>query len=234
MPPASDAEARGVLRIDLPIVFGRKVVLPILADLVRRHPALQLDVRLSDAYADIIRDGVDIAVRVGDLDDSTLVARRFASQDMVLCAAPAYLAARGTPRRVPDLEGHSPVLFRMPTTGRDRPWQLTVDGKPVLLHPAARIRFNDGEAMLEALRQGLGIAQLPDYIVADDIARGALVELLPRSRPPTLPIHAVIPANRMVPARVRAVLDALYALPGAVGRRPAPRGRSSSANSRAA
>jgi DNA-binding transcriptional LysR family regulator len=87
-----------------------------------------------------------------------------------------------------------------------------VDGKLVTLQPPARLRFNDGEAMVEAARLGLGIAQLPHYMVDDEIARGSLVELLRKHRPPAVPIHAVLPASRLVPARVRAFLDALYAL----------------------
>jgi LysR family transcriptional regulator, regulator for bpeEF and oprC len=203
------SDPTGLLRIDMPVVFGRKVLLPLLARLVQQHPGLELDVRLSDAYADLVKDGIDVAVRVGELNDSTLVAKRFASQDMVLCASPGYLDSRGAPRRVDQLAAHSPILFRMPTSGRDRPWQLRVGGKVLSLHPEARLRFNDGEAMVAAARSGLGLAQLPHYMVENDIAAGTLVELLRKHRPPTMPIHAVIPASRMVPARVRVFLDAL-------------------------
>jgi LysR family transcriptional regulator for bpeEF and oprC len=206
------AEPSGVLRIDMPIVFGRKVLLPLLARLVAQHPALELDVRLSDAYVDLVKDGIDVAVRVGKLSDSTLVARRFARQNMILCASPAYLARAGSPRRIDALASHSPILFRMPSSGRDRPWQFDVDGKALSMQPKARLRFNDGEAMVTAARLGLGIAQLPDYMVDEAIARGELVEILAKHRPPALPIHAVIPAGRMVPARVRAFLDFLGTL----------------------
>lgn len=220
---ASDvrAEPAGVLRIDVPIVFGRKVLLPLLARLAREHPGLELDVRFSDAYADLVRDGIDLAVRVGELSDSGLVARRIGSQELLMCAAPGYLQRCGTTRRVEDLAAHSPILFRRPSSGRERPWQLATDGKVVTLQPRARLRFNDGEAMVEAARLGLGVAQLPNYMVDDEIARGRLVELLRRHRPPAMPIHAVIPANRLVPARVRVLLDALAALeaaPPATGR----------------
>ena len=181
------AEPSGVLRIDMPIAYGRQVVLPLLAGLATRHPALELDMRLSDAYVDLVKDGIDIAIRVGALSDSGLVARRIASQDLLLCAAPAYLAAHGTPRRLEALAAHAPILFRMPSSGRDRPWQFGVDGQTVTLHPAARLRANDGEAMAHAARLGLGIAQLPHYMVEADIAAGRLVELLARHRPPTMP-----------------------------------------------
>jgi DNA-binding transcriptional LysR family regulator len=207
------AQPSGVLRADLPIVFGRKVVLPLLAGLAQKHPALELDVRLSDAYVDLVKDGIDVAVRVGPLSDSSLVARRFASQRLMFVAAPAYLARRGTPRKVEDLAAHDAVVNRMPTSGRDRPWELSVDGNIVTLPPPARYRFNDGDAMVEAVRLGLGIGQMPDYMVSDHLASGELVALLTAHRPPAQPIHAVMPASRMVPARVRVFLEALAELP---------------------
>ncbi|NLD54250.1 MAG: LysR family transcriptional regulator [Burkholderiaceae bacterium] len=206
------AEPSGVLRIDMPVVFGRQVILPVIARLLARHPRLHLDARFSDALVDIVRDGIDVAIRVGPLRDSTLVARRIASQDMQLCASPDYIARRGMPRRVGDLADHAPILFRMPSSGRDRPWQLQVAGKPVSLQPSARLRFSDGEAMVEAACMGLGVAQLPSYMVSEAIAAGRLVELLPGLRPPTLPIHALMPATRLVPPRVRVLLDALVEL----------------------
>jgi LysR family transcriptional regulator, regulator for bpeEF and oprC len=202
----------GVLRIDVPIVYGRRFVMPILAKLVRAHPALQLDVRLSDGFADLVRDGVDLAIRAGHLQDSTLVARRLDRQSMVLCASAHYLQAHGTPRRIEDLGGHAAVVFRQPTSGRSRPWQFRQRGVPVELHPPAQVRVNDGEGMVEAARLGLGVCQLPDHMVADELARGSLVELLPSCRPEPVPISVVYPSGRLLPARVRVVLEALEAL----------------------
>ena len=199
----------GTLRIDMPIVFGRRVMLPLLATLVQRHPELQLDARLSDGYVDLVRDGIDVAIRTGSLDDSTLVARRFASQDLVLVASPAYLRRRGTPAAPDQLIGHDAVVFRLPTSKRDRPWQFRVRGRALELQPGARLRFNDGEALVRAAQLGLGLAQVPDYMVADDIAARRVVEVLPTFRPATMPIYAVMPANRLVPARVRVLLAVL-------------------------
>jgi LysR family transcriptional regulator, regulator for bpeEF and oprC len=201
----------GTLRIDMPIVFGRRVMLPLLAKLVQQHPQLRLDVRLSDAYVDLVKDGIDVAIRVGALQDSTLVARRFASQQLVLVAAPDYLVRRGTPRALEDLAAHRHVLFRMPSSGRDRPQQFKLKGRPISLQPADGERFNDGEAMVQAAVLGLGLAQVPDYMCADELADGRLVEVLQAHRPAPMPIHAVLPAQRLVPARVRVLLDALEA-----------------------
>ncbi|MGV3494267.1 MAG: LysR family transcriptional regulator [Ramlibacter sp.] len=202
----------GTLRIDVPIVLGRRMILPLLARMSRQHPALALDVRLHDAYVDLVKEGIDAAVRVGPLRDSSLVARRFGTQAMALVASPAYLQARGTPKRLDQLAAHDALLFRMPSTGKDRPWQFRQRGKPVELHPASRVRLNDGEALVEAAKLGLGLAQLPDYFVADEIARGELVEVLPAARPAALPVSIVYPGARLVPLRVRLLLQELEAL----------------------
>ncbi len=118
------AAPSGVIRIDAPITYGRRILMPLLAGLMHRHPQLQLDLRLQDAHADLVREGLDVAIRIGALQDSRLVARRFDWQRLVCVASPAYLAARGTPQRIEDLAGHDIVGFRMPSSGRTRPWQL--------------------------------------------------------------------------------------------------------------
>lgn len=199
----------GTLRVDLPIVLGRRLVLPVLAQMTRNYPALSVDVRLQDGYTDLVKEGVDVALRVGELKDSSLVSRRFGTQTLVLVASPGYLAQRGTPKRLDQLAAHDAVLFRMPTSGRDRPWQFRQRGQPVELHPVSRVRVNDGEGMVEAARLGLGIAQVPDYFVREFLASGVLVELLPQARPASMPLSIVYPGARMVPQRVRAFIDAM-------------------------
>ena len=201
------AAPSGALRISMPIVYGRRVLLPLLSQLVERHPALQLDVRLEDGCVDLVKDGFDLAVRVGALRDSSLVARRFASQVLVLVASPAYLERHGTPRSVEQLAGHAATLFRQPSNRRLRPWQLRVRGKPVELHPPSRVQVNDGEGMVAAACLGLGLAQLPDYMVATELAAGSLVEVLASCRPAPHPISAVYPSGRLVPPRVRVALE---------------------------
>ena len=204
----------GTLRIDMPIVIGRRLLLPVLARMSQRHPGLLLDVRLQDGYVDLVKEGIDVAVRVGTLKDSSLVARRFTTQEMVLVASPAYLAVHGTPRRLDQLAAHSALLFRMPSSGKDRPWQFRQRGNPVELHPRSRVRMNDGEGLVAATRLGLGVAQLPEYFVRDELARGDLVEVLPASRPAPLPVSIVYPGARLVPLRVRLLLEELDTLRG--------------------
>jgi DNA-binding transcriptional LysR family regulator len=208
----TSSQIAGPLRIDMPLAYGRRVVLPLLAQLQRRHPHLQLDARLRDNYADVVREGLDAAIRVGALSDSSLVARRIDWQDLVLVASPRYLAERGTPRRVEELNGHAPVLFRMPSSGRNRPWQLRVGRRDIDLQPEGGTQLNDGESMVVSACLGMGIAQVPDNMVTDELARGDLVELLPTCRPAPMPISVVMPGSRLQPPRVKALLECLEVL----------------------
>lgn len=206
------AAPSGTLRVDLPVYYGRRIVLPLLAELLREHPALTLEVRLQDGFADLVRDGIDLAVRMGELRDSSLVARRIDSQRLVMVASPAYLKAHGTPRRLEDLAGHKAVAFRLPSSGRSRPWQLRQGRRIVEMHPLHSIQLNDTESLGAAARLGLGLCQLPDYIVDDDVASGELVVVLPGFEPAAMPISAVVPSGRLIPPRVRVLLDALEVL----------------------
>lgn len=205
----------GLLKIDAPIVWGMRKLVPMLGRLTREHPGLQLDLRLNDGYVDLVRDGIDVAVRVGRLQDSTLVGRRIDWQEMVLCASPRYVDEHGAPRRLEDLHRHAAVVFRMPTSGRNRPWQFARrGGETVEINPASRVRINDGQGIVVALCEGMGICQVPEYMIADELATGRLVELLPRLRPPALPISVVYPSARLVPARVRVAVELLGAMGG--------------------
>ncbi|GAP37794.1 LysR family transcriptional regulator [Piscinibacter sakaiensis] len=203
----------GLLKIDAPVVWGLRKLVPMLGRLTREHPGLQLDLRLNDGQADLVHDGIDLAVRIGRLQDSTLVARRIDWQEMVLCASPGYLEEHGAPRRLDELQQHVALAFRLPSSGRNRPWQFARrGGETVEIHPASRVRINDGQGLVVALCHGMGIGQVPAYMVADELADGRLVELLPSLRPPALPISVVYPSARLVPARVRVALDWLGSL----------------------
>jgi LysR family transcriptional regulator for bpeEF and oprC len=206
------AAPSGTLRVDLPIYYGRRFVMPVLARLQREHPAMTLEVRLQDGYGDLVRDGIDLAVRMGELRDSSLVARRIDWQHIVMVASPAYLKAQGTPRKLEDLAGHRAVAFRVPSTGRSRPWQLRQGRRTVEMHPTHSVQLSDTETLGSAALLGMGIAQLPDYTVQDDVARGKLVLLLPAHQPAPMPISAVVPSGRLVPPRVRVLLEALESL----------------------
>lgn len=202
----------GTLRLDAPLTYGRRVLMPALARLLHTHPALGLDLRLRDSYADLVGEGLDAAIRVGELRDSSLVARRFDWQHLVMVASPSYLAAHGQPRHIDDLRAHAAIVFRMPSSGRDRTWQLMGPQGPLECLPRAQVQVNDGEGMVAAAVAGLGITQVPDNMVPGELASGALVELLPECRPPAMPISIVMPSARLMPPRVRALIALLEGL----------------------
>lgn len=208
----SRGTVRGTLRLDAPVTYGKRVLMPVLARLLQAHPALGLELRLSDRYADLVGEGLDAVVRVGELNDSSLVARRFDWQHLLLLASPGYLARRGTPRCIDDLDAHTAVVFRLPTSGRERPWRLGKGPEGLEWSPRARVCVNDGEGMIAAAVAGLGLIQVPDNMVPDELRRGELVELLPKRRPPAMPISVVMPSARLQPPRVRALVAALEAL----------------------
>ena len=130
----------------------------------------------------------------------------------MLVTSPAYVAAHGLPRRIEELAGHAAVVFRQPTSGRSRPWRFRQRGTPVEVDPNARVRVNDGEGLIEAVKLGLGVTQVPDNMVAEELASGELVEVLASCRPEAEPISVVYPSGRLVPARVRVAIEALESL----------------------
>ncbi|MFT3858633.1 MAG: LysR family transcriptional regulator [Aquabacterium sp.] len=203
------ASPAGTLRIDVPVTYGRRFVVPVLTRLAMAHPGLQLDIRLQDGFADIVKEGLDMAVRVGKLQDSSLVARRIDVQQLIFVASPAYLKAHGVPATAEALSGHVAVCFRQPSSGRIRPWQVRAGRRTIELRPGCRVQISDGDGMVAAAIEGMGIAQVPDYMAEEALARGLLVELLPGLRPAPMDIHVVVPTARLMPARVRLALKAL-------------------------
>jgi DNA-binding transcriptional LysR family regulator len=182
---------------------------PKLARLAARHPRIALDVTFSDRFADVVKEGFDAAVRIGRLRDSTLVARPIAQQRLVVCASPVYLESAGRPTRPDALSGHRCLVFRMPSTGRVRPWEFVVGRQPHALAPRSTVTMNDGEALVAAAVAGFGLAQVPDLMAEGELRAGRLVEVLKAFRPPPLPIALVYPSSRQVTPRLRALIDAL-------------------------
>lgn len=204
----------GTLRLDAPLTYGRRVLMPLLARLLQAHPGLQLDLRLRDSYADLAREGLDAAIRVGELRDSSLVARRFDWQHQVLVASPGYLTSCGRPTHIDALRAHAAIVFRQPDTGRGRAWQLSGPHGDLAWSPSPQVQVNDGEGMVAAAVAGLGVAQVPDNMVVGELESGALVELLPECRPPAMPISIVMPSARLQPPRLRALVALLETMHG--------------------
>jgi LysR family transcriptional regulator, regulator for bpeEF and oprC len=203
------AEPSGMLRLNVPITFGKRVIVPKLAELVLRFPAITLEVAFSDRYADVVGEGLDAAVRIGPLVDSSLIARPFAQQTLITCAAPAYLHRRGIPSTPAAINSHACVMFRLPTSGRLRPWVYSRAGRTYELAPKPVAVFNDGEALVAAAASGLGLVQVPDYMATEALAGGSLREVLKHWRSPPAPILLVYPSARRVMPRLRALLELL-------------------------
>jgi DNA-binding transcriptional LysR family regulator len=203
------SEPRGKLHVTMPVLLGRRCVMPILLELARHHPGLELDLSFTDPIADLAEAGHDLAVRTGDLEDRAgLVARRIARQRMVVYASPSYLARHGEPRRLEDLGGHQAIIYRR--SGRIRPWLFPRDGQPPAeIMPVGRLRLDDLDAIADAATAGMGLAWLPSWLVRERVAAGALAPLLPEQPAFLYDCHAVWLQTPHLPRKVRLAIDAL-------------------------
>ncbi|MFG1299829.1 LysR substrate-binding domain-containing protein [Xanthobacter sp. V3C-3] len=201
------AEASGLLRITASIAFGRQVVAPLAVEFMTLHPAVQVDLQLTDTVLDIVAEGIDLALRIAAPGDSELIARRLADSPQQLVATPSYLARCGTPATLSDLLQHECL-----TSGARANWSFEAGSARRTVRVAGRFTANSADAILEACRGGLGIANLSRWTVGGDLASGRLREItLEDAVPVPFAIWAVYPSRRMVPAKVRLFIDALAA-----------------------
>ncbi|QJI37269.1 MULTISPECIES: LysR family transcriptional regulator [unclassified Pseudomonas] len=198
---------RGLLRLTVPDAFGRKVLLPLLKKYLQAWPEVQVEVSFSDRTADIVEDGFDLAIRIGSANtDRQLVSRVVARYQALLCAAPGYLAEHGTPRDMDALAHHDCLYFSSRT--RKQSWRFReADGTWVKAYGRSRLRLDSGEALRDAAVSGLGIALLPDFLVAEDLAAGRLVPVLPNLDAGDVEILAMYPSKRFLEPRVRRFID---------------------------
>jgi len=198
-------QVAGPIRLTAPLSFGISYLAPALADFAGLHPAVELDIEFEDRTVDLVGGGYDLAVRIGKLEDSSLVARRIAPVRKAVIASPAYLDAHGRPGRPADLAGHSVLLY-----GNEQ-WRFRIGERWEAVRVQARMRANNGEMLRAAAEADLGICMLPSFIAAPAIEAGR-VEVLLRDFPVEEgALHAVMPPGRAVTARVRALVDFLVA-----------------------
>ena len=199
------APMRGVLRVTAPLVFGRRHVTPIVASFLDAFPEMRVELVLHDGILDLIDQGLDVAVRIGRLGDSSLVVRKVGHVRRLLVASPSYLGARGAPRGPADLARHD-VIF---TSGAREPleWRFRQGSRDLAVRLAPRLVVNEVDAMLMAVRAGRGIGRPLSYQVADDLASHSLVRLLPELEPPPLPVQLVVPSSRHLSPKARAFVD---------------------------
>jgi DNA-binding transcriptional LysR family regulator len=196
---------RGELVVTAPVGLGRAHLVPILAGFLAAYPDIDVQLLLSDRVVSLPEDHVDVALRIGRLPDSSLVAARVGAVRRILCASPAYLAARGTPAAPEDLAGHDCVSYGA-FMGSDA-WRFVREGAEITVPVHSRLVVSSAEAACDAARAGIGLTTVFSYHAAEAVASGALVTVLDAFQPPPLPVSLVYAAGRFLPIKLRAFLD---------------------------
>ncbi|MCE0491157.1 LysR family transcriptional regulator [Pantoea sp. Mb-10] len=204
----------GRLRIAVPSTYGRLCVMPLLLPFSQQHPDVALNLTFSDRFIDLFDEGIDVAVRIGGSPDlpASLGSRHMGRERMVFCAAPGYLDTAGRPAGEKALLTHKAIVYER-ADGSAKPWLLTTrDGHPHWRSVAHRMSLGDVDAQLQAVRAGLGVAQMPSWLVQDALARGELEIILPQQQPDGLPLTLIWPRRKQLLPKVDALLTALSAL----------------------
>lgn len=202
---AEQAEPRGRLRISVAGAFGERYVAPFAARFMQSFPRVQVDLDFSNRNVDLVEEQFDIAIRAGRLEDSSLIARRIAPRDLILCASRDYIDANGAPESITGLKRHNCLVgsrkhWRFWSPQRNNHLEINVEGS---------WHSNNGYALLAAAQRGIGIAQLPEFYVHDDLISGRLIELLPEHKPKDMAVWAVYPGNRHLSPKVKLFIDKL-------------------------
>ncbi|MES2759963.1 MAG: LysR family transcriptional regulator [Pseudomonadota bacterium] len=196
---------QGVLRLTVPLSYAQHRLAAIFGDYTQAYPQVRLDISLSDRKVDLVEEGMDLAIRIGALPQSDLIARKIGGVRSVVCAAPAYLARHGAPRAPADLAGHACLGYTLTGSGAD--WRLEGPGGPVSVAIAGPIRADNGDIIRLAALSGAGIVFQPQFIVGDDIDAGRLVRVLPEWQSAELGVYAVYPSRKHLSAKVRTFVD---------------------------
>ena len=199
------SEPRGELSITAPTVFGRRHVLPLAVDFLAAHPRINLRVALIDRHVSLAEEHLDVGVRIGHLEDSTLMATRVGEVRRVICASPAYLAANGMPSRPEDLVDHDGISFRNFNVSPE--WRYRGDNPALAVQPRTRVAVNTTEAAIDVAVAGAGIARVLSYQVVDELRAGILVTLLESFAPDPIPVHLVYAGQGLLPVKARAFLN---------------------------
>lgn len=191
----------GTLRISTSVAFGRRVLVPLVLRYMREHPEITIDLSFDDRYVNLVEQGVDLAIRMGPMADSTLGARYLGTNPWMMVAAPSYLSQRGTPRSAADLPSHACVVYSS-VQGDDR-WSLkTAAGEKLSVPVKGALRSNNLSAILAAARAGMGLAVLPWYVARESLVDGTVQPVLTDHSLPEQEVHAVFPSPKLVPLKV--------------------------------
>ena len=201
------AKPRGKLKVDLPIRLARLVIIPLLPEFFAAYPDIELELGVTDRPVDLIQEGVDCAIRVGELADSRLVAKRIGAMHEINCASPSYLAKFGTPESIEDLANHIAVKYASPATGKVYDWEYIENGEVKTVAMKGNVSVNNSEAYVASAVAGLGLVQLPMYDSFELLESGKLVEILKEYKTKPLPLSVVYPHRRHLSHRVRAFVE---------------------------
>lgn len=200
-------EVIGRLKVNVPFSFGLLHLAPLWPTFMARHPRVVLDVTLSDRFVDLVDEGYDLAVRIARLPASSLVSRQLTTTRMILCASPQYLREHGTPEQPEDLAAHAVISYTLLATGEQ--WELQGPDGPVSVKVNPRMRTNNGDTCCAAALQHQGIIFQPSFMVAEHLASGALVQVLPGYRSADVGVYAIYPTRKHLTPKVRALIDFL-------------------------
>jgi len=197
------SKPQGKIKLTAPVTYGEQQILPLMNDFMQKYGDLEVTAYLSNQQLDLIEEGYDLAIRLGKLNDSSLIAKKLGSRTNYVCASPAYLERYGCPHSLSELNQHSCLLgtldyWHFKDAGRDRNIRVT-----------GRLRYNSGSALVDAALKGLGIVQLPDYYIEQHLAQGSLVTLLDNYRAPDDGVWVVYPQNRHLSPKIRLLVDFL-------------------------
>jgi len=208
---AGDLQAapRGLLRVTTSVSFGAHQLAPAIADYLVAYPDVSVDLILKHNFLDLVEERIDLAIRQGQLSDSSLITKKLYAVEMVLCASPGYLAANGTPQQPRDLVKHNCLIYTYAASGT---WTFTdPNGKGEVVRISGRVLADSGDALLTFALKDTGIVLAPDYLVADALSAGRLIRLLPEYKTPATPVYAVYPHSNFLSAKTRTFIDFLAA-----------------------
>lgn len=197
----------GRLRIDVPTSIGRLILVPMLCDFHTRYPGIDLVIGMSDRPVDMVQEAVDCVIRVGELRDPNMVAKRIGTLQFMTCAAPNYIARHGTPKSIEDLANHKAVLYFASRNGQVFDWDFVIDGECTPVKVPGAVAVNDSDAYLECALQGFGMLQAPSFMVQEHLKSGALIEVLPQWKPVPMPMSVVYLQSRHLSPKVRVFVD---------------------------
>ncbi|UHS59965.1 LysR family transcriptional regulator [Agrobacterium vaccinii] len=203
------SQPKGVLRVNAPVTFGAYSLAPFVTRYLDRYPDMQIDLTLNDRFVDPLEEGFEVMVRIGEVEDLSLIALPLAPYRLIACASPDYLIQRGTPRTPLDLEQHDCLAYGDGPSSVPCRWQFTRSGRCEEVRISGRIRSNDWKALLHASIAGYGITLGPESVLNAEISAGRLVQVLPDHDGPSRPMYVIYPAGRRPTAKVRSFVEAL-------------------------